>query len=80
MFDAYVHVPKVLSKLGYTQITVLDHGQTATVADGRMTVTAVEGASLRPLGTLSSGSVWVGYALKLFRRHAAVYSLAVLIS
>ena len=35
---------QVLSKLGYTRVTELDHGQTVTVAGGRMTVTAVEGA------------------------------------
>ena len=35
---------QVLSKLGYTRVTVVDHGETVTVADGRMTVTAFEGA------------------------------------
>jgi hypothetical protein len=55
-----VYLTKVLSKLGYTRVTVLDHGQTATVADGRMTVTAVEGASDCLLSTVSAGSVGVG--------------------
>ena len=38
---------QVLSKLGYSRVTVVDHGETVTVADGRMTVTAFEGAMLR---------------------------------
>ena len=35
---------KVVQGLGYTNVTVVEHGQTVTVADGRMKVTAVEGA------------------------------------
>jgi len=39
---------QVLSKLGYSRVTVVDHGETVTVADGRMTVTAFEGALSGP--------------------------------
>lgn len=37
---------KIVQGLGYSNVTVLEHGESATVADGRLRVTAVAGASL----------------------------------
>lgn len=42
----------VCRQLGYTNVTELDHGQTLTVADGKLSLTGTEGAhaSIRILG------------------------------
>ena len=37
---------KIVEGLGYTNITVLEHGESASLANGRLLVTAVEGARL----------------------------------
>ena len=66
----------MLSKLGYTRVTVVDHGETVTVADGRMTVTAFEGTLLSTTCTpaIIDAKHWLGTP----GRCSAAYNLCLL--
>lgn len=50
-------------KLGYTQIYELDHGQTVTMAGGKLTLTGTEGESLAPRCALHMArACWASFA------------------
>uniref|UniRef100_A0A7R9VFK0 Metallo-beta-lactamase domain-containing protein n=1 Tax=Chlamydomonas euryale TaxID=1486919 RepID=A0A7R9VFK0_9CHLO len=62
-----------IKPMGFTNVRVLDHGQTVAVADGRMTITATEGALVGPPWSKRQNGVTFREAETKDGSHASLY-------